>query len=150
MKEHFDERRDFPSFIPLQVLEISESLPQFIMQSLLFWMGGNNLRGKWNYQQRFYVLSSVASIVAMLKAIYMYYQRYAIVKKGFIADAIDDAAYLFELIESTTNWNVSSCFACSSGNYEEIVKVVNRMKAQNTIRDINYYSKKFENGYFNF
>ena len=36
----------------------------------------------------------------MIKSIFVYYQRYAIVKKGFIADAIDDTAYILELIES--------------------------------------------------
>ena len=122
-------KRDYPSFGPLAFLEVTESLPQFTMQSLLFWAGGNDLNGTWKGQQWAYVLSSVASIVAMIKSIFMYYQRYAIVKKGFAADAIDDAAYLLELMES---W----------ANEKKIAKVVNRMIAQNTIKDFYNRIKK--------
>ena len=75
------------------------------MQSLLFWMGGNKLSGTWGSQEWVYVLSSVASIVAMVKSIWVYYQKYAIIKRGFDADieAIDDTAYLIELIETNGN-----------------------------------------------
>ena len=129
INEHLVEKRDYPSFIPLAFLEVTESLPQFIMQSLLFWMGGNKLSGTWGSQEWVYVLSSVASIVAMIKAIFMYYQRYDIVKKGFAADAIDDTAYLLELIES-------------EGKEKEIAKVVNRMRAQNTIKNFYNHTKE--------
>ena len=124
INEHLVEKRDYPSFVPLAFLEVTESLPQFIMQSILFWMGGNNLNGTWDIQEWVYVLSSVASIVAMIKAICMYYQRFAIMKKGFVANAIDDTAYLFELMDQR--------FAI---NEKEAVKVVYRMRDQNTLMD---------------
>ena len=128
INEHLVEKRDYPSFVPLAFLEVTESLPQFIMQSILFWIGGNKLNGTWDIQEWVYVLSSVASIFAMIKAIWVYYQRYAIIKKGFDSniDAIDDTAYLIELMES-------------NGNEKDIAKVVSRMKAQNTINDTNRY-----------
>ena len=126
IKAHVIEKRDYSPFAPLAFLEITESLPQLIMQSVLFWMGGNDLHGTWHAEEWIYVLSSIASIVAMIKSAWVYYMRYAIIKKGFVADAIDDFAYLFELIES-------------NGNEKEIVKVIKRMKAQNTINDTNRY-----------
>ena len=122
------EKRDYPPFGPLAFLEVTESLPQFIMQSILFWMGGNKLNGNWAIQEWVYVLSSVASIFAMIKTIWVYYQRYAIIKKGFDQriHAIDDVAYLVELMYS-------------NGNEKEIVKTIRRMKAQNTINDTYRY-----------
>merc|ERR1719471_1523932 len=55
----------------------------------------------------------------------MYYHRYAVVKKGFVAESIDDFGYLLELVNATHDFN-----------YEEIQKVIDRMKAQG-LYDVN-------------
>ena len=82
------------------------------------------MKRPWDTQQWVYILSSIASIVAMMKAIFMYYTRYHLVKKGFVVEAIDDIAYLFELLERSA--------LESNGNEKEVLKVANRMKSQKT------------------
>lgn len=64
----------------------------------------------------------------MIKSAWVYYQRYAIVKRGFCesVDEIDDFAYLIELVKN-------------NATEQEIVKVVSRMGAQNAIDDKNKY-----------
>ena len=120
MKTHLIHKRDYPAFAPLAFLEITESFPQFIFQNVIFWMY-HDLKRPWDTQKWVYVLSSLASIVAMVKAAFVYYQRYAIVKKGFNADStrIDDWGYIWELFDS-------------EGDVREIIKVIKRMEAQNS------------------
>ena len=62
----------------------------------------------------------------MSKALFMYYQRYAIVKKGFVSDSIDDSRYILELL-SEINHNIRSY----EQNFPEIHKTIERMRAQN-------------------
>jgi len=114
--------QDFPPFAPLIFLQIMEILPQLIIHGIIFFM--YNLHGLYNYL--YYILSTLASILIMSKAMIMYYQRYLVVIKGFTIDSIEDSAYILELILQIRNNTLP---------YEqllpEICKAIERMRAQN-------------------
>ena len=58
-----------PSKVDQHFLELTESLPQLILQSILF---GINYETSGKTERGIYFLSALASIIAMCKAIYMY------------------------------------------------------------------------------
>ena len=62
----------------------------------------------------------------MSKALFIYYQRYAIVKKGFVADSIEDSSYILELV-----LQIHHDIRSYEQNFPEIYKTVERMRAQN-------------------
>jgi len=115
--------QNFPPFAPLIFLQIMEIIPQLVMHALVLLMFSH---GESLYSILYYTLSTLASVLIMSKAIVMYYQRYAVVKKGFTLDSIDDSAYILELVlEIYKNaWPYEQLLP-------EICKVIEKMKAQN-------------------
>ena len=68
------------------------------MQTVLFWIEHKTL--KWEFPHVIYVLSSAASLIGIVKAIYVYNLRYEVVIRGFEDGmSVDDAALAFELIK---------------------------------------------------
>ena len=69
------------------------------MQTVLFWLNHNTL--KWQLPHVIYVLSSAASLISIIKAIYVYNLRYEVVIRGFEEDrtGVDDAALAVELFK---------------------------------------------------
>ena len=86
------------------------------MQTLLFWMEHKTLKTTWGFSHVIYLLSSVASLTGIVKAIYVYNLRYEVVIRGFEANrtSIDDEALALELFKE--------------GNFPKLIKVLLRMQ----------------------
>ena len=69
------------------------------MQTVHFWLDHKTL--KWELPHVIYVLSSVASLIGIVKAICVYNLKYEVVIRGFEdgRTSIDDAALLLELMK---------------------------------------------------
>ena len=99
------------------------------MQTVLFWIEHKTLNTKWEAPHRIYVLSSMASLFGIIKAIYVYHLRYEVVIRGFDSDqtSIDDNALVLELLKE--------------GNFVKANKVLSRMELHGKIKDIEQWYK---------
>ena len=88
------------------------------MQNVLFWMEYETLMIKWEAPHIIYVISTLASLAGMAKAIYVYYLRYEVVIRGFRDDQerIDDYGLARELSRR--------------GSVKKLNKVLQRMQNQ--------------------
>ena len=80
---------------------------------------------KWGWAHVIYVLSSLASLAGMVKAVYVYILRYEVVIRGFKNDQerIDDYGLVVQLLRV--------------GNVKKSQKVLERMKNQGQdLRDL--------------
>ena len=84
------------------------------MQTVLFWLEHNTL--KWEVPHVIYVLSSSASLISIIKAIYVYNLRYEVVIRGFEdgRTGVDDAALALVLVKE--------------GKFDKLDKVLSRME----------------------
>ena len=95
------------------------------MQTVLFWLEHNEW--KWELPHVIYFLSSSASLISIIKAIYVYNIRYEVVIRGFEEGrtGVDDAALALVLFKE--------------GKFDKLDKVLSRMELHGT--DIGVWDK---------
>ena len=98
------------------------------MQTLLFWLKHKLSDTKWNSSHVIYLLSSMASLAGIIKAIYVYNLRYEVVVRGFEKDrkSIDDEALALQLLKER--------------KYIKLNKVLSRMELHG--KNINKWNKE--------
>ena len=100
------------------------------MQTVLFLMKHKTLNTKWEAPHVIYVLSSTASLIGIIKAIYVYNLRYEVVIRGFDTSqrSVDDAALAIQLLKDNKAYKLH--------------KVLSRMELHG--KDFNEWSKDNE------